>query len=137
PRRAPHAAHPHGVQPPRALHAQPEAGADPLPDLRARLGLRLRRDVQRSLGLHRLPAAQAGRGRRGTLAAHGAWRRLRPARRAMTFRARLTLYVAAAIAVTVAATSIAVWLVSKQELLGQFDQTLIQQAQQQSHPSPF
>ena len=55
----------------------------------------------------------------------------------MTFRARLTLYVAAAIAVTVAATSIAVWLVSKQELLGQFDQTLIQQAQQQSHPSPF
>jgi two-component system sensor histidine kinase MprB len=56
----------------------------------------------------------------------------------MSFRARLTLYVAAAIAVTVAAASLAVWVVSKRELLSQFDQTLVQQAtQQEVHPSPF
>ncbi|MFL5928079.1 MAG: sensor histidine kinase [Gaiellaceae bacterium] len=55
----------------------------------------------------------------------------------MSFRARLTLYVAAAIAVTVAATSIAVWVVAKRELLSQFDQTLIQQAAQDVHPTPF
>jgi two-component system sensor histidine kinase MprB len=56
----------------------------------------------------------------------------------MSFRARLTLYVAAAIAVTVAAASLAVWVVSKRELLSQFDQTLVQQAtQQEVHASPF
>jgi two-component system, OmpR family, sensor histidine kinase MprB len=55
----------------------------------------------------------------------------------MSFRARLTLYVAAAIAVTVAGTSLAVWVVAKRELLSQFDQTLIQQAVQDVHPTPF
>src|SRR5436305_8868028 len=55
----------------------------------------------------------------------------------MSFRARLTLYVAAAIALTIAATSVAVWVVAKRELLGQFDQTLIQQAQQEVHPTRF
>ena len=55
----------------------------------------------------------------------------------MSFRARLTLYVAAAIAVTVAAASVAVWIVAKRELLGQFDATLVQQAQQDVSPSPF
>jgi len=56
----------------------------------------------------------------------------------LSFRARLTLYVAAAIAVTVAATSIGVWVVAKRELLSQFDQTLIQQAQQQDvRPTSF
>jgi two-component system sensor histidine kinase MprB len=54
----------------------------------------------------------------------------------MSFRARLTLYVAAAIAVTVAGTSVAVWVVAKRELLSQFDQTLIQQAQQNT-PTSF
>jgi two-component system sensor histidine kinase MprB len=55
----------------------------------------------------------------------------------MSFRARLTLYVAAAIAVTVAGTSVAVWVVAKRELLSQFDQTLIQQAQQNTGPTQF
>ena len=55
----------------------------------------------------------------------------------MSFRARLTLYVAAAIAVTVAGTSLAVWVVAKRELLSQFDQTLIQQAQQEVRPTLF
>src|SRR5438105_7352794 len=55
----------------------------------------------------------------------------------MSFRLRLTLYVAAAIAVTVAAASIAVWVVAKHELLTQFDRTLIQQATEGHGPSPF
>ena len=45
----------------------------------------------------------------------------------MSFRARLTLYVAAAIAVTVAAASVALWVVAKHELLTQFDRALVQQ----------
>jgi two-component system sensor histidine kinase MprB len=55
----------------------------------------------------------------------------------MSFRLRLTLYVAAAIAVTVAAASIAVWVVAKHELLTQFDRTMIQQATEGHGPSPF
>ena len=51
----------------------------------------------------------------------------------MSFRARLTLYVAAAIAVTVAGTSLAVWVVAKHELLTQFDHTLYTQASSQHH----
>ena len=45
----------------------------------------------------------------------------------MSFRARLTLYVAAAIAVTVSAASVAVWVVAKHELLTQFDRALYEQ----------
>jgi two-component system sensor histidine kinase MprB len=51
----------------------------------------------------------------------------------MSFRARLTLYVAAAIAITVAAASGAVWLVARHELLTQFDNTLITQALTPQH----
>src|SRR3954471_2246085 len=54
----------------------------------------------------------------------------------MSFRARLTLYVAAAIAVTVAAASVAVWVVAKHELLTQFDQTLFTQATEPHHGGP-
>src|SRR2546423_14045247 len=55
----------------------------------------------------------------------------------MSFRLRLTLSVAGAIAVTVAAASIAVWVVAKHELLTQFDRTMIQQATEGHGPSPF
>lgn len=46
----------------------------------------------------------------------------------MSFRQRLTLFTAAAIAVTVAGASLAVWLVAKHELYAQLDQTLVVQA---------
>lgn len=46
----------------------------------------------------------------------------------MSFRLRLTLYAAAAIAVAVTAASGAVWLIAKHELRSQFDQTLLAQA---------
>jgi two-component system sensor histidine kinase MprB len=51
----------------------------------------------------------------------------------LSFRARLTLYVAAAIAVTVAGTSVAVWVIAKHELLTQFDHTLYTQASSPRH----
>jgi two-component system sensor histidine kinase MprB len=47
----------------------------------------------------------------------------------VSFRQRVTLLVALAIAVTVAATSVAVWLIAKRELYDQLDQTLFAQAQ--------
>jgi two-component system sensor histidine kinase MprB len=46
----------------------------------------------------------------------------------VSFRQRLTLFTAAAIAVTVAGTSLAVWVVAKHELYAQLDQTLAVQA---------
>ena len=60
----------------------------------------------------------------------------------MSFRLKLTLMTAVAIAVTVAATSAAVWVVAKHQLLTQVDQTLQQRAnthraQQRPRPGPF
>ena len=55
----------------------------------------------------------------------------------MSFRVRLTLLVALAIAATVSAASVAVWVVSKHELLTQFDQKLYAQATSGHGPSPF
>ncbi len=55
----------------------------------------------------------------------------------MSFRVRLTLLVALAIAMTVAAASAAVWVVAKHELLTQFDQKLLQAATTGHGPSPF
>jgi two-component system, OmpR family, sensor histidine kinase MprB len=54
----------------------------------------------------------------------------------MSFRQRLMLYTALAIAVTVAGTSLAVWVVAKHEIYSQLDQTLAVQAQGSSH-DPF
>ena len=46
----------------------------------------------------------------------------------MSFRVRVTLLVAVAIAFTVAAASTAVWFVAKHELYDQLDNTLLTQA---------
>jgi two-component system sensor histidine kinase MprB len=54
----------------------------------------------------------------------------------MSFRVRLTLLVALAISITVAATSAAVWVVSKREIYKQLDQILLVQAQGGDH-GPF
>ena len=63
----------------RAVPAPPAPGADPLDDLRERLGLRLRPDVQRARRVHGLPAPQDRGRRRAAPAAHGSRRRLRAA----------------------------------------------------------
>ena len=57
----------------------------------------------------------------------------------MSFRARLTVLAAAAIAVTVAAASLALWLVAKHELRGQVDDALKTRAFQVrfGHRGPF
>ena len=52
----------------------------------------------------------------------------------MSFRARVTLLTAVAIAVTVAGCSLAVWVIAKHELISQVDQTLLTQART---PGPF
>jgi two-component system, OmpR family, sensor histidine kinase MprB len=52
----------------------------------------------------------------------------------VSFRQRLTLLTAVAIAVTVTGTSIAVWIVAKHELYAQLDQTLVVQASGQRGP---
>ena len=75
-------------------------------DLRARLGLRLRADVELARGVRRLPAAEDRGGRGAAADPYGARRRLRPAR-AMTLRARLTLSAALAVAAAVVLASIA------------------------------
>jgi two-component system sensor histidine kinase MprB len=54
----------------------------------------------------------------------------------MSFRVRLTLLVALAIATTVAAASAAVWVVAKHEIYKQLDRTLATQAQAGDH-GPF
>ncbi|HXK15827.1 MAG TPA: HAMP domain-containing sensor histidine kinase [Gaiellaceae bacterium] len=54
----------------------------------------------------------------------------------MSFRVRLTLYTAAAIAATVTAASVAVWVIAKHELYAQLDKTLVVQASGSDH-GPF
>jgi two-component system, OmpR family, sensor histidine kinase MprB len=52
----------------------------------------------------------------------------------LSFRQRLTLYTAAAIAVTVTAASAAVWLIAKHQLYAQLDQSIAVQAAGQGGP---
>ena len=59
PRRAPDRADPHRVPAARAAAAPPAPGAHPHADLRARVGLRLRPELELARGLRRLPAPQA------------------------------------------------------------------------------
>src|SRR5262249_18535565 len=53
--------------------------------------------------------------------------------RRLSFRARIALLTALAIAVTVAGASLAVWVVAKHELFSQLDSTLITQAASGGH----
>src|SRR5207244_490174 len=112
-----------GVLPARAVHAQPAAGADAIVDLRARLGLRLRPLVELARRLHRVPAAKDGGRRQAARDPDGPRRRLRAAR-AVSFRARLTLVAAAAVALAVVAASLVVFLVVRNQLRGQVDKSL-------------
>ena len=110
----------HRVRAARALPAQPEAGADPLGDLRPRLGLRLRLRLELARRLHQLPAQEDRSRRQAAPDPHGARRRLRPAR-AMSLRARLVLVAAAAVAVAVVLASVVVYFLVSSELRGQVE----------------
>src|SRR4029453_1140199 len=122
-------AHAHGVLAARAVPPEPAAGADALGHLRACVGLRLRLRLELARCLHRLPAAQDGNGRRAAADPHRARRRLRAARE-MSFRARLTLVAAAAVALAVVAASVAGYFVVRNTLYAQVDNRLENRAEE-------
>src|SRR6185436_14156687 len=125
----------HRVLAARALHAQSAAGADPVADLRARLGLRLRPLVEFARRLHRLPAPEDRSRRQAAPDPDGTRRRLRTAR-AVSFRTRLTLVAAAAVALAILAASLVVFLVVRNQLRGQVDSALQSRAEQIEHGPP-
>ena len=123
-RRPPDPAHTHGVLAARALPAPPPPGDDARGDLRARVGLRLRRELELAGGVHRLPPTKDG-AERGTAAdPHDPRRRLCAPRAGMTLRARLTL--AATIAAALAILGVAVLGVgfARHELRSEIDHAL-------------
>ena len=89
-------AHAHRVPAAGAVPRASAAGPDALADLRARLGLRLRLELELARRLHGLPAPQDGGGRRAAAPAHRARRRLRAAglMRSLPLRRRMTIAVA-------------------------------------------
>src|SRR5439155_21370944 len=116
-------ADPHGVLAARAVSTQPTPGPDAVDHLRAGLGLRLRVRLELPRRLHRLPAAQDGSGRRAATHPDRPRRRIRAAR-AVSFRARLALVAAAAVALAVIAASLVVFFVARNQLQGQVDSAL-------------
>src|SRR5207237_1299523 len=91
--------------------------------LRARVGLRLRVRLELARCLRRLPAPQDGGRRQAAPDPHRPRRRVRPAR-GMSFRARLTLVAAAAVALAVVLASVVVWLVVRNQLYREVDNRL-------------
>ena len=71
--------------------------------------------------LHGLPAPQDRGRRRAAPAAHGARRRLRAARLAMSFRRRITLVSAAAVAIAVVLASLLTYVLTSNQLHSQVD----------------
>src|SRR5581483_301380 len=121
----------------RAVPPQPAAGAHPRRDLRSRLGLRLRTDLELARGVRRLPPPQDRGGRRAAPDPHRARRRVRAARAAMSFRLRVTLLAAAAVAAAVAASAAVVYVVVRHQLLGEVDSRLTSRAHDfAQHPGP-
>src|SRR5205814_4087738 len=88
------------------------------------LGLRLRLRLELARCLHRLPAAQDRGGRQAETDPHGSRRRLRTARAGMSFRTRLALVAAVAVALAVVVASAVVFVVVRNQLRGQVDDTL-------------
>src|SRR5215204_349635 len=111
----------------RAPDAERRARAPPPPDLRARLGLRLRAGPPRAARVHRLPAPQAGAVGGAAAAPHGARRGLRVAG-AMTLRTRIAATAAVAVALVVVIAAIAIYLGVRTELRGEVDDSLRERA---------
>ena len=112
-----------------AVHAPPAPGADPFYDLRERVGIRLRPDLQRPGRVHGLPAAQDRSRRRAAAPAHGARASAtccgtEPCRYARDCR----LVAASAVALAVVIVAIVCYMVVRSQLLGQVDSELKAQA---------
>src|SRR4029078_13065472 len=82
--------------------------------------------------LHRVPAPQDGGGRQAATDPDGPRGRGRPAR-AISFRARLAIDAAAAVALAVVLASVAVYVVVRNELRGTLDSALRDRAAQVQH----
>ena len=119
-------AQPHRVPAAGAVPRAPEAGADALADLRARLGLRLRLELELARRLHGLPAPQDGGGRRAAPPAHRARRGLRAERlmRSLPLRRRMTIAVALAVAVAVALAAAVAYIAVRDQLISEVDRAL-------------
>src|SRR5918999_2834487 len=132
-RRARARADPHGVPAAGDLPRAPRAGARALPDPGARLGLRLRIELELARRLHRLPAPQARGGRGAPADPDRALGRVRPPPRRMTFRRRIALLSGLAVAVTIVLTSLLAYFTIESELRGQVDDSLRARAEQFAH----
>src|SRR5215469_5445683 len=124
--------HPYRIPAPRTVPAQPRSGAEPLADLPGGLGLRLRPALAQPVGVHELPAHQAGGRRRATHPVHRARARLRPARCAVTLRHRVSVAAAVGVQIVVAAVSNVLYFVYAASVHSRADVTLVDAAQQAS-----
>src|SRR5262249_14757509 len=111
-----------------AVPAQPGPGAEPDDDLRVGLGVRLRAGVQRDVGLHQLPAVEAGGRRRAAADPDRPRVGLRAAGRAVNLRSRVGLAGGAVVLGSLAAVSAAVSAALASQLHAQLDAALVDAA---------
>src|SRR5439155_542797 len=119
----PHPARPDRVLAPGALHGQRAQSLAARRDLRSGVGIRLRSGLELARRVCRIPATKARAGRRRARDPDRAWRRLRD-EGAMSFRLRVTLLIAAAVAVTAIGASVAMYFVVQNQLIEQVDGNL-------------
>src|SRR6202165_5796625 len=99
------------------------------------MGVRLRSRLQLARRLRRLSAAQARDGRRGPCDPNGSRRRLRD-EGTVSFRLRVTLFTAAAVAVAAIGASVAMYLVVQGQLMHQVENNLQLAAQNAARGGP-
>src|SRR5207253_46751 len=117
----------HGVRPTRAAPAQPRPGAQPLADLPASLGIRLRARLQLARRVRRLPAPQDGGGRRAPPHPERPGRGFHAAA-AVTLRARLTLVSAGLVAAALVVAGIVIYASTAVNTRAEVDDSLRRQA---------
>src|SRR5437879_8423908 len=135
PRRPPDPAHAHGVLAPRAVHRQPPEGPSARRHLRPRLGVRFRSRFQLARRLRRLSPSEARDGRRGASDPDGARGRLRH-EGTVSFRLRVTLFTAAAVAIAAIGASVAMYFVVQDQLMHQVELNLEAAAQNAARGGP-
>src|SRR5438093_8270174 len=123
PWRSPYSVDAHGVLAARALHRESTEGAPARRHLRPRMGLRLRPGLQLTRCVRGISPPEARVRRRAARDPNRAGRRLRD-EGAMSFRLRVTLLTAAAVAVAAIGASVAMYFVVQDQLITQVDKNL-------------
>src|SRR5438552_7755507 len=131
----PHPAHPDRVLAPGALHGQRAQSLAARRDLRSGVGIRLRPVLNITRRVCQVPATQAQAGRRCARDPDRAWRRLCH-ERAMSFRLRVTLLTATAVAVAAIGAAVAMYFVVQNQLIEQVDGNLALAAQNAARGGP-